>query len=143
MKGELDRFSKPSKQLLFLRICFWIGAVADLLATIPLLFPKVANLMFGLDASDRGNNFLYVSRIAASLMLGWTFLLVWGSYRPVERRGILLLTVIPVLAGLSIASVLAVRSGFIRLPYMVPLWIFYALIIPLYGIAFILTLKQR
>jgi hypothetical protein len=114
----------------------WIGVVADLLASIPLLFPEIAKLMFGLQTVVSGNDYLYVSRIGASLMLGWTFLLAWGSHKPVERKGIILLTVVPVLAGLLGSSVLAVQSGFIRLVYMLPLWIFYALIIPLYVIAY-------
>jgi hypothetical protein len=120
----------------FLRVCLWIGVVADLLASIPLLFPEIAKLMFGLQTVVNGNDYLYVSRIGASLMLGWTFLLAWGSLKPVERKGVILLTVVPVLAGLLGSSVLAVQSGFIRLVYMLPLWIFYVLIIPLYVIAY-------
>jgi hypothetical protein len=80
--------------------------------------------MFGLQAVAGGNDYLYVSRIGASLMLGWIFLLVWASRKPVERKEIILLTVAPVLAGLLGSSVLAVQSGFIRPAYMLPLWIF-------------------
>jgi len=124
------------KRMAFLRVCLWIGVVADLLASIPLLFPEIAKLMFGLQTVVNGNDYLYVSRIGASLMLGWTFLLAWGSLKPVERKGVILLTVVPVLAGLLGSSVLAVQSGFIGLVYMLPLWIFYVLIIPLYVIAY-------
>ena len=127
------------KRVLFLRVCFWIGAIADLLATVPLLFPKVAELMFGLSVAASDNAYLYVSRIGASLMLGWTFLLVWGSQKPIERKGIILLTLVPVLVGLCGASVLAVRSGFIPVASMLPLWIFYAVIIPLYVIAYVIA----
>lgn len=127
---------RTGKGVGFLRTCFWIGAVADLLATVPLLFPEVAKAMFGMQTAPDGNANLYVSRVAASLMLGWAFLLVWGSLKPVERRGVLLLTVVPALAGLLGASVLAVQSGFIDVMHMLPLWIFYALTIPLYATAY-------
>jgi len=121
----------------FLRACFWIGALADLLATAPLLFPEVAKVMFGLQTMPGGNAYMYVSNVGASLMLGWTFLLVWGSRKPVERRAVLLLTVAPVLVGLVAASVLAVQSGHIQAMHMLPLWIFYAIVIPLYLIAYL------
>ncbi len=124
-------------QILFIKICFYIGVIVDLLATIPLAFPEVAEVMFGLNNFDAGNDYLYASRIGASLMFGWTLLLLWGSFKPIERRGILLLTVFPVLSGLSIASVLVVFSGFIEIKFIIPLWIFYALIIPAYLIAYI------
>ena len=71
---------------------------------MPLLFPEAARVMFGLSAAPEGSDYFYVSRIAASLMLGWTGLLVWGSCKPVERRAVLLLTVAPVLAGLAGAT---------------------------------------
>jgi hypothetical protein len=115
----------------FIRACYYFGALADLIAALPLVFPEIAKLIFGLDTINTDNGYLYVSRIGASLMLGWTLLLVWGSFKPVERKGILLLTVFPVLIGLSVSSVLVVNSGFIEQKFMLPLWIFYALIIPL------------
>ncbi len=131
MTGQQTHAVLGSDQgLRFLRVCFWVGIVADLLATVPLLFPEVARLMFGLAAAPGDDAYLYVSRIAASLMLGWTFLLAWGSRRPLERKGVILLTVMPVLVGLLWASVQAVQSGFIQVGYMLPLWILYALFIP-------------
>ncbi len=131
------------KRVLFLKVCFWIGAIADLLATVPLLFPKVAELMFGLPVVASGNEYLYVSRMGASLMLGWTILLAWGSRKPIERKGIILLTVVPVLVGLFVASVLAVQSGSIQVVTMLPLWIFYALIIPLCVIAYVIAVGME
>ena len=130
------------KRVLFIKICFFVGAVADLLATMPLLFPDVARLMFGLEGASVGNDYLYASRIGASLMAGWTLLLLWGSFRPVERKEVLLLTLFPVLIGLLVSSVLVVGSGFVRIQYMVPLWIFYALIIPSYIAAYLLARKM-
>lgn len=139
MNRQLSDSSSVSKKVNFLRACFWMGVIADLLATMPLLFPEVAKVIFGLSVMASTHEYLYVSRIGASLMLGWTLLLAWGSYKPIERKEILLLTVVPVLIGLLVASVLAVQSGFIQIIYMLPLWIFYALIIPLYIIAYFIA----
>lgn len=88
------------KGILLLSVCFWVGVVADLLAAVPLLFPEVARLMFGLPVAPADEAYLYVSRIAASLMLGWTLLLAWGGQKPLERKEVVLHTAIPVLVGL-------------------------------------------
>ncbi len=136
MNSQPSPSSRIDRGVSFLRACFWIGVVADALASAPLLSPGVAKAMFALQTAPGGAAYLYVSRVGASLMLGWTLLLVWGSRRPVERRGVILLTVVPVLVGLLGSSVLAVDSGFIRMISMLPLWIFYALTIPLYVIAY-------
>jgi hypothetical protein len=58
----------------------------------------------------------YAMRTGASLMVGWTCLLVWASLRPIERRGVVLLTVFPVIAGLAATELLAVRTGFLPVP---------------------------
>jgi hypothetical protein len=52
-----------------------------------------------------------VSGYGASLMWGWTFLLYWASKKPVERRGVLLLTVFPALFGLIVTRIMDARSG--------------------------------
>lgn len=44
-------------------------------------------------------------------MLGWTSLLVWGSLRPIERRGVLLITVIPVMVALIFNTLHGVLTG--------------------------------
>jgi len=39
-------------------------------------------------------------RTGAPLMAGWTVLLLWADRQPLERRGVLPITVLPVIAGL-------------------------------------------
>jgi hypothetical protein len=53
-------------------------------------------------------------------MAGWTALLVWADREPVQRRGVLLLTVCPVLIGLFAAGVYAIGSGLVRPAYLAP-----------------------
>ncbi|WP_433229674.1 hypothetical protein [Actinomadura formosensis] len=107
-----------------LHAAYWIGAVADALALIPLLVPKAAEVMLGLDGFAPGSDYRYAAGIAAALMAGWTVLLVWADRRPVERRGVLLLTVCPVLIGLIASGGYAVHSGLTRLPYLAPVFVF-------------------
>ncbi len=138
----MDQKRNMNKGLVFIRVCYYIGIGMDLLAFLPLAFPEAAKLAFGLKDINPDGNFLYVSRVGASLMLGWTLLLLWGSLKPLERRGILLITVFPVLLGLAVSSILAVTAGVIPVKSMLPLWIFYAIIIPAYSFAYILSGKM-
>jgi hypothetical protein len=41
-----------------------------------------------------GQDFQYALSIGALFMMGWAFLLYWSSLRPIERRGVLLLTAV-------------------------------------------------
>jgi hypothetical protein len=123
-------------KLLFIKVTFWIGIIGDLLTCIPLLFPDIAKKMYGLENIIASNEYLYVARIAASLMLGWTFLLFWAVLKPLERKGILLLTVFPVMCGLVGAGILAVTSGLVPGLHMLPVWVFNSIIIIIFSLAY-------
>ena len=85
----------------WLRISYWAGAIADLLMVILFLMPERMGEV----------EYRHPMGLAASLMLGWTFLLIWADRKPVERKGILLLTIFPVISGLMIAGVYGVAVG--------------------------------
>jgi len=53
--------------------------------------------------------------MAAALMLAWTVLLIWGDRKPVERRGVLLLTVFPLIPCLFASVIYAGVVGQIPL----------------------------
>ena len=89
--------------ILWLRISYWTGAVADGWATVRMLFPQVAH----------DNPYRYALGLGASLMLAWTLLLLWADRKPMERKGVLLLTVCPLITGLGLAEVFALRSGLV------------------------------
>ena len=85
----------------WLRVSYWVGAVADAVATVAILIP-----------SRMGESeFRYPMGLAAALMLAWTVLPVWADRRPVERRGVLLITVFPLIIGLMASCVFAASSG--------------------------------
>ncbi len=95
---------------LLIQIAFLVGAVTDGLAIIPMLSSRVGLALFGGDSSRNSSKHRYAMGIAASLMAGWTLLLLWGAANPIERRDILLLTVFPVITGIVIATVFAARN---------------------------------
>lgn len=47
-----------------------------------------------------GQDFQYILSVCALFMMGWALLLYWGSARPIERRGILLITAVMLFAAI-------------------------------------------
>ena len=123
--------------ILLLHIAYWVGIIADAISTIILLLPELAQSAFGLSDIPIGEEYFYISRMAASLMLGWTFLLFWADRKPVERRGILLLTIFPVVIGIMASGLFAVSSDFIQFQNILPLWIFNIILIIIYILSYL------
>jgi hypothetical protein len=95
----------------FLRAAYRLGAVIDAAMLLPMLHPPLGAAMFGIADFHPGPEYRYAMYVGASLMAGWTVLLVWADRKPVERRGVILLTLVPVMAGLISASIYAAASG--------------------------------
>jgi hypothetical protein len=106
----------------WLRISFWVGAVVDCVAAIQMLHPPLFGLGMGLHAFNPGEDYRYAMGMGASLMLGWTALLLWADREPLDRRGVLLLTVVPVIAGLAANELRGVRTGFLPLAPVAGIW---------------------
>ena len=62
----------------------------------------------------------YPMGLAATLMFGWAVLLVWGYRKPVARKGLLVITIFPVITGLMAAGVYAVAAGIFPFARIVP-----------------------
>jgi hypothetical protein len=108
----------------WLRISFWAGAILDVLAAIQMLFPAVFAATSGLSGFHPGRDYSYAMGMGAALMLGWTVLLIWADRKPLERKGILPITVFPVVAGMALNEVYAVfATGFLPLATVIPIWI--------------------
>lgn len=116
-----------------LRIAFLAGAITDALAVLPMLFPPLAKILWGFE--DTTGGYRFAMGYGASLMLGWTALLVWAYRDPVERRAVAALTVL-VIYGLVATEVAAVLSGAMPLWRMVPTWILQSLLLALFAGAY-------
>ena len=116
-----------------LRTAFIAGAITDALAVIPMLVPAMARLLWGFD--DPSGGYRFAMGYGASLMLGWTALLVWASRRPMERRFVAALTVF-VIYGLVLTEVVAVLSGHVAAWRMVPTWCLQAVLLGLFAGAY-------
>lgn len=105
---------------------YWIGIIADAAATLLLFSPTVANVVLRPQTFEITPVYLYVSRVAGALMLGWTVLLFWAQLKPIERADILLITLFPVVSILTVAAVLVAQSNQISVSSMMPMFALYA-----------------
>jgi hypothetical protein len=99
-----------------LRIAYFAGAVVDACAAIGMATPDRfgASLRYNLPFDVGRAEFRYGMQYGAPLMAGWTVLLAWAFFDPVARRDVLLITIVPVVAGLMLHDALARQRGELR-----------------------------
>jgi peptidoglycan/LPS O-acetylase OafA/YrhL len=116
-----------------LRRAFLLGVITDALALIPMLVPSMARLMWGFD--DPSGAYRFAMGYGASLMLGWTALLLWAHRRPLERRFVAALTVL-VIYGLVLTEIVSVGSGHLEAWRMIPTWCLQGVLLVLFASAY-------
>ncbi len=94
----------------WLKASYIAGAVADGLVGVLMLLP---------DRMGEGE-FRYSMGLGASLMFGWTALLLWACRRPMERKAVLLITIFPVITGLVASGIWAAATGFFTVQRIAP-----------------------
>jgi hypothetical protein len=107
-------------KILLLRVSYWTGAIIDLLAATQLLIPNLWASMNGFSTYTPNPTLTFALTIASALMFGWTLLLIWADRKPIERKGVLLLTAFPVVFGLGLNNVLSVISGLTPISSILP-----------------------
>lgn len=113
-------------EIRWLRASYIAGAVADGVIGILMLIP-----------SRMGETeFRYPMGLGASLMFGWTAILLWGNIKPLERKGVLLLAIFPVITGLVVTGIWAAASGFFPVKKIIPSSILGVVLIFLFGFSY-------
>jgi len=131
------------KATTMLRLSFWAGAIADAFFALALAYPKLWGMALGITAFAPDLQHRLDMSIGASLMLSWTVLLLWADRKPMERKGVLLLTVFPALACLSITAVAAVISKAIPFLNMLPVFIMQTVLTCLFLSSYILASRTE
>jgi len=75
-------------------------------------------------------------------MLGWTVLLIWADRRPLERKGVLLITLLPVVVGYVILEIAAISTGISTFWRMFPNLVMQAMLIGLFTYSYVNAEKQ-
>jgi hypothetical protein len=128
------------RQARLLRAAFLLGAITDALALVPMLSPTMARLLWGFE--DTGGPYRFAMGYGASLMAGWTALLLWAYQEPLERRFVAALTVF-VVYGLVATEVGAVLLGHVAAWRMIPTWCLQAGLLAVFAGAYHYPLLRR
>ena len=116
-----------NRKLRWLKASYLAGAVADIGIGILVLIPS----RMGQTAVT------YPMGLAATLMFGWALLLIWGYRKPVERKGLLVITIFPVITGLMATGLYAVAAGIFPIARIVPTSILGIGLIALMGYSYL------
>jgi hypothetical protein len=121
------------KALFWLRFSFVAGIVTDALAVIPMTSTWAARIFWGLDAFP--GEYHFAMGMAAVFMAAWTLLLVWAYIKPLERMGVILLTLF-VLIGFVIVEAVCVSNGILPMVKLIPSFILQGLWIVLLSFSY-------
>jgi len=135
---------KTGNRITLLRTAFWVGALLDGVYAINMGLVWLLDSYSGFDPIKlirftAGLQSRYVWGIACSLMTGLTILLLWADRKPMERRGVIMLTAFPVVTGLLVDSFYAVKVNIVTWADVRVLQIAYLLLITLFTSSYLLT----
>ena len=110
--------SQKEKSLFWVKMGFWAGIVADFIFGLKLMFlPKMVGFVWGFSQSSSPFEVMW-SRYLGAIIFAWTFTLLWGLQKPVERRIILPITAIFVLIPFIIIECQVLITGLLPLGNM-------------------------
>lgn len=105
-------------KILWLRITFWWGIIADAFEVVRMTFPRLFLATTG-STLPPDTGFRFGLLYGAPVMLGWTLLLFWADRKPLERKGVLL-CLIPVVIAYIFVGVVGIRIGAVALAATAP-----------------------
>jgi hypothetical protein len=80
--------------------------------------------------------FRFPMGIGASLMFGWAVLLLWANRKPMDRKGVLLVTIFPVITGLLTTVTWAAASGRFSVARILPSTVVCTALVGLMGFSY-------
>ena len=112
-------------ELYWLHTSYWMGAVLDLLVGLNMAFPRLVGVdrVLSLFTPTPASRFAF--GMGAPVMLGWTILLLWADRKPLERKGLLPITILVVLGEVA-NEIAAVAAGSIPASILVSTWMLQA-----------------
>lgn len=103
-----------ARKVFWLRVSYWSGAVVDAIAALVMLHPGLFALLYRPLAFQPDVEYRFAMGMGAPLMLAWTVLLIWADRKPLERKGILPITLL-VVAGEAAVTAWGIAIGFLPL----------------------------
>ena len=128
--------------MLLLKFSYLIGAILDALVAIQMFSPDILTLTTGVSSFAPTSNYLYASYMSGVMLISWSVLLIWGYLKPVQRKDILLITVLPVI-GLMISGALSTTAGFLPWLTTIVYLAIEAFLVILFTVSYLLNRKTE
>jgi hypothetical protein len=116
-----------------IRLSYALGATVDVIIGVLLLLPVTLARALGLAEAPTRLSERVALGMAAALLFGWTGVLLWAARSPVERRGVLLLTIFPVIAGLALAVLFAWTGSLVSTAGAAIVWTMQGVLVGLFA----------
>lgn len=126
----------------FIKSVYWIAALVDGAVALGMVFPRLIQPALQFATIPTSVETRYALGTGAALMFGWTALLIWASAEPVARRGILLLTAVPAIAGLALATLYGHINDYIPLRGAASVWSLQGILLVLLAAAHRLAVRR-
>jgi hypothetical protein len=128
--------------LYWLHTSYWMGAWLDLVVGLTMLFPGLFGVsqMLSIFSPTPASRFAF--GMGAPVMLGWTILLLWADRKPLERKSVLLITILVVLGEVA-NEIVAVRAGSIPVGTLIPTWILQAAVCGLFLFSYLYARRSE
>jgi hypothetical protein len=144
IKRKRVNLMKTANRIKLLRTGFWVGGILDGIYAVNMALVWLFDSYSGFDPLKMmrftgGLQSRYAWGFACVMVTGWTTLMFWADRKPLERRGIILLTAFPIVSGLLIDSIFAVIVNLETWQKMMPLQIVYIFLIILFTTGYQLT----
>jgi len=78
----------------------------------------------------------YGMRAPAPFMAGWTILLLWADRKPLERQDVVAMTAVPMVAGLRVGDIAAVRAGHVAARSILPTRVLQSALLALFAVSY-------
>ncbi|MGD9130469.1 MAG: hypothetical protein PVH73_02710 [Candidatus Bathyarchaeota archaeon] len=123
-----------------LKLAYLLGAIADFLAFLMMVFPPLANAFWGFESFS--DQYYFAMGNGAPLMLAWTILLLWAYKKPVERRFVAPLTIL-IVVGIAITNIIMVTRGLFTVTGMLPSFIIQTILLLLLSVGYVFTQPKK
>ena len=123
-----------NNKILWLRIAYWVGIIVDAIGAIMMLFPSLY-AQFSNVSFENDTGFSYAQRNNFPLMIGWTILLLWANHKPLERKGVVFITLL-VIIGYTVFLIYSIASGYTTLQSSISELIREAMMIALFSYSY-------
>lgn len=117
------------KTKILLRVTYWWGIIADALAAILMMMPKLFIANTGVNLPN-STGFSYGLLFGMPVMLGWTVILFWADRKPLERKGVLLCLIPALLAYIGV-EIYAITTGINTFSNTFPIFLLQTIILVL------------